>query len=77
MDGVLAAEYTMAKEYAAKNDKRRALLALRKKKFQEGLIAKVDLQLVTLEEMVCFDSSHVERETIDHCLGQYARVCTN
>lgn len=52
MDGVLTAEYNLAKEYAAKNDKRRALLALRKRKFQEGLIAKVDLQLVTLEEMV-------------------------
>ena len=52
MEAVLAAEYEMAKTYAAKNDKKRALLALKKRKFQEGLIAKVDLQLVTLEEMV-------------------------
>ena len=44
-------ERAIAKECLARNDKPRALLALRRKKFQESLLAKTDAQLETLEQL--------------------------
>ena len=44
-------ETTIAKSWLAKGDKQRALLALRRKKFQETLLAKTDSQLATLEQL--------------------------
>ena len=44
-------EQAIAKECLARNDKPRALLALRRKKFQESLLAKTDAQLETLEQL--------------------------
>ncbi|KAL2221376.1 Snf7-domain-containing protein [Thermoascus aurantiacus ATCC 26904] len=45
-------ETAIAKECLARNDRRRALLALRRKKYQESLLAKTDAQLEQLEQLV-------------------------
>ena len=42
-------ETQVAKECLRKGDKKRALLALRRKKYQESLLAKTDAQLAQLE----------------------------
>ncbi len=44
-------ETSIAKELLAKGDRRRALLALRRKKYQETLLAKTDAQLEQLERL--------------------------
>ena len=44
-------ECAIAKDCLARNDRSRALLALRRKKFQESLLAKTDAQLETLEQL--------------------------
>ncbi|TGO55414.1 hypothetical protein BOTNAR_0245g00190 [Botryotinia narcissicola] len=44
-------ETVIAKEMLAKGDKKRALLALRRKKYQESLLAKTDAQLEQLEKL--------------------------
>lgn len=49
---VLDKETDVARQCLAKGDKRRALLALRQKKYQQGLLEKTDDQLVTLEQLV-------------------------
>lgn len=49
---VLDREREIAKECLAKGDKNRALLALRKKKYQEQLLIQTDKHLETLEDLV-------------------------
>lgn len=49
---VLEREATIARECLSHGDKRRALLALRKRKYQQGLMQKTDEQLLILEELV-------------------------
>lgn len=44
-------EKQIAREMLAKGDKPRALLALRRKKYQESLLAKTDAQLEQLEQL--------------------------
>ncbi|KAH7320257.1 Snf7 family [Stachybotrys elegans] len=44
-------ETDIAKQMIAKGDKQRALLALRRKKYQESLLAKTDMQLEQLEKL--------------------------
>ncbi|KAJ5489638.1 Charged multivesicular body protein 6 [Penicillium diatomitis] len=44
-------ETEIARECLARNDKRRALLALRRKKYQETLLSKTDSQLAQLEQL--------------------------
>ncbi|CAK7203364.1 Vacuolar protein sorting-associated protein 20 [Sporothrix eucalyptigena] len=44
-------ETEIAKEMLARGDKKRALLALRRKKYQESLLAKTDAQLEQLEKL--------------------------
>lgn len=44
-------ETEIAKQMLAKGDKRRALIALRKKKYQETLLAQTDGQLEQLEKL--------------------------
>ncbi|KAJ4306873.1 Vacuolar protein sorting-associated protein 20 [Collariella sp. IMI 366227] len=44
-------ETSIAKQLLAKGDKPRALLALRRKKYQESLLAKTDAQLEQLEKL--------------------------
>lgn len=48
---VLDSEVELAKDALKKGDKKRALLALRKKKYQEGMLIKTDEQLETLENL--------------------------
>ena len=52
LDLVIAKELNLAKMHLAKGDKKRALLALRRKKFQEGLLEKTLLQMSNLDELV-------------------------
>lgn len=44
-------ETDIAKQMLAKGDKKRALLALRRKKYQESLLTKTDAQLEQLEKL--------------------------
>ncbi|KXG51619.1 Snf7 [Penicillium griseofulvum] len=44
-------ETEIARECLARDDRRRALLALRRKKYQESLLAKTDGQLAQLEQL--------------------------
>ena len=48
---VTSREIAVARECLAQGDKPKALLALRRKKFQETLLAKTDAQLETLEQL--------------------------
>ncbi|KAH9937176.1 Snf7-domain-containing protein [Fomitopsis serialis] len=49
---VLNREHEIAKQQLAAGHKDRALLALRKRKYQEGLLAKTDAQLENLDKLV-------------------------
>lgn len=49
---VLNREHEIAKQHLAAGNKDRALLALRKRKYQEGLLAKTDAQLENLDKLV-------------------------
>lgn len=49
---ITARETEIAKECLRNNDKSRALLALRRKKYQESLLSKTDQQLAQLEGLV-------------------------
>lgn len=48
---ITSRETAIARECLARGDKSKALLALRRKKFQETLLAKTDSQLETLEQL--------------------------
>jgi charged multivesicular body protein 6 len=48
---ITSREVSIAKECLAKGDKDKALLALRRKKYQETLLAKTDAQLEQLEQL--------------------------
>lgn len=49
---VIDREHELAKQCLQKGDKQRALILLRRKKFQETILVKTDKQLTTLEELV-------------------------
>lgn len=49
---VLDREHEIAKECLARGDKNKALLALRKRKYQEQMLKKTDGHLETLEQLV-------------------------
>lgn len=49
---VLAREHEIAKQQLAAGNKDRALIALRRRKYQEGLLVKTDAQLENLEQLV-------------------------
>ncbi|ORX87502.1 hypothetical protein BCR32DRAFT_197906 [Anaeromyces robustus] len=51
IQAVLDREYEIAKINLKNGDKKKALLALKKKKYQEQLIEKIDTQLLNLEEL--------------------------
>ena len=58
-------ETAIAKECLARGDKPKALLALRRKKFQETLLAKTDSQLETLEQLTSnVEFSLVQKDVI-------------
>jgi charged multivesicular body protein 6 len=48
---ILAREHDIAKHHLAQGDKKRALMALKKKRFQQTLIDKADAQLFNLEQL--------------------------
>ncbi|BEI85880.1 hypothetical protein CcaverHIS002_0601670 [Cutaneotrichosporon cavernicola] len=52
LQAVLDREREIAKEALAKGDKRRALLALRQRKYQEQTLVQTDQQLATLQDLV-------------------------
>ena len=61
--GVQQREHALAKQCLAQGDRRRALLFLRKEKFQRQLLAKTDGQLATLEELVSsIEFAQVQRD---------------
>lgn len=58
-------ETAIAKECLARGDKSKALLALRRKKFQDSLLAKTDAQLETLEQLTSnVEFSLVQKDVI-------------
>ncbi|OLL22919.1 Charged multivesicular body protein 6 [Neolecta irregularis DAH-3] len=62
---VLDKERGWAKECLQKKDKDRALLALRRRKYQEQLLAKTDQQLATLEQLTSsIEFALVEKDVI-------------
>jgi charged multivesicular body protein 6 len=50
---ILDREHTIAKEHLAIGQKDRAVIALRRRKYQQGLLLKTDIQLENLEQLVC------------------------
>ncbi|KAF9117129.1 Vacuolar protein sorting-associated protein 20 [Mortierella sp. AM989] len=62
---VVAKELQIAKTHLAKGDKKRALLALRRKKFQEGLLEKTELQMTNLDELTfSIEQALVEQQVV-------------
>ncbi|KAG9124983.1 Vacuolar protein sorting-associated protein 20 [Ceratobasidium sp. 392] len=62
---VLDREHTIAKESLANGNKRIALLALRRRKYQESMLQKTDGQLETLENLVSsIEFALVEKDII-------------
>lgn len=53
LQSVLDREHEIAKTQLAAGRKDRALIALRRRKYQETLLVKTDGQLETLEQLVC------------------------
>lgn len=53
IQSVLDREFSIAKAQLANGQKDRALIALRRRKYQQSLLTKTDEQLVTLEQLVC------------------------
>lgn len=51
---VLNREREIARECLVRGDRKRAALALRKKKYQEQLLVQTDKHLETLQDLVCF-----------------------
>jgi hypothetical protein len=54
---VLNRELEIARECLAKGDRKRAALALRKKKYQEQLLDQTDQHLDKLQDLVCLTSN--------------------
>jgi hypothetical protein len=52
LEFIQSRETELAKAFLAKGDKRRALLALKKKKYQDTLLEKTDGQMLMLEQLV-------------------------
>jgi len=66
IQAVLDREYEIAKINLKKGDKKKALLALKKKKYQEQLIEKIDTQLLNLEELThSIEYALVEKDVIE------------
>ncbi|KAL2041136.1 hypothetical protein N7G274_006080 [Stereocaulon virgatum] len=58
-------ETSIARECLTRGDKSKALLALRRKKFQESLLAKTDAQLQTLEELTAsVEFAQVQKDVV-------------
>ncbi|KAF9919831.1 Vacuolar protein sorting-associated protein 20 [Linnemannia zychae] len=63
LEGVVEKELKMAKAHLAKGEKKRALLALRRKKFQESLLEKTVLQMTNLDELtMSIEQAMIEKQ---------------
>ncbi|KAF9164754.1 Vacuolar protein sorting-associated protein 20 [Actinomortierella ambigua] len=51
LESVVSKELELAKRQLASGEKKKALLALRRKKFQEGLLEKATMQMANLDEL--------------------------
>ena len=67
-------ETEIAKEMLAKGDKPRALLALRRKKYQESLLTKTDAQLEQLEQLTSSVEFALVQKDVVFGLQQGTRV---
>ncbi|PIL31652.1 hypothetical protein GSI_06354 [Ganoderma sinense ZZ0214-1] len=67
---VLDREHEVAKQQLAAGNKDRALVALRRRKYQEGLLAKTDGQLENLEQLVSTIEFSLVEVSILHGLQQ-------
>ncbi|KAI0721343.1 Snf7 family [Cerioporus squamosus] len=67
---VLDREHEIAKQQLAAGNKDRALIALRKRKYQEGLLAKTDAQLENLEKLVSTIEFSLVEVSVLHGLQQ-------
>ncbi|KAH7104601.1 Snf7-domain-containing protein [Auriculariales sp. MPI-PUGE-AT-0066] len=66
LQGILDREHEIAKECLRKGQKDRALVALRRRKYQEGLLSKTDSQLENLEQLVStIEFSLIEVSVLD------------
>ncbi|KAI9027837.1 Snf7-domain-containing protein [Hyaloraphidium curvatum] len=66
LEAVQARETELAKEFLAKGDKRRALLALKKKKYQDTLLEKTDNQMLVLEQLTSsIEFALVEKQVVE------------
>ncbi|KAI0687756.1 Snf7-domain-containing protein [Cytidiella melzeri] len=70
IQGVLDREHEIAKQQLAAGHKDRALLALRRRKYQEGLLAKTDAQLENLEHLVSTIEFSLVEVSVLHGLQQ-------
>ncbi|KZT75139.1 hypothetical protein DAEQUDRAFT_807382 [Daedalea quercina L-15889] len=67
---ILNREHEIAKQQLAAGNKDRALLALRKRKYQEGLLAKTDAQLENLDHLVSTIEFSLIEVSVVHGLQQ-------
>jgi charged multivesicular body protein 6 len=67
-------ETAIAKEMLLKGDKQRALLALRRKKYQESLLSKTDAQLEQLEKLTSSVEFALVQKDVVFGLQQGTRV---
>ncbi|KAF9575263.1 Vacuolar protein sorting-associated protein 20 [Mortierella alpina] len=66
LDLVIAKELGLAKRHLANGEKKSALLALRRKKFQEGLLEKTQLQMTNLDELTfSIEQALVEKQVFE------------
>ncbi|KAH9944127.1 Snf7-domain-containing protein [Epithele typhae] len=70
IQAVLGREHQIAKAQLAAGNKDRALIALRKRKYQEGLLAKTDTQLENLEKLVSTIEFSLVEVSVLHGLQQ-------
>lgn len=65
IEGILQRERQIAADALKQGNKQRALLALRRRKFQESLLTKTDSQLATLQGLVSsIEFSLVEKDVL-------------
>ena len=66
MESVLEKEVAVAKQHLAAGDKKRAMLALKKKRYQEQLLEKSDAQIMNLEQLVnSIEYAVVEKQVLE------------
>lgn len=72
---ILDREHEIARQQLAAGHKDRALVALRKRKYQEGLLVKTDGQLENLEQQVCTTAISLQIPSLPHPELTDLRLC--